>query len=270
MTTTRQDRAIEVLQWVVGLLAFAALVFVLVAAPIIYVSGDREGSLLLALSLFGILAFGAILDMTIGYIWSGTNKGVLGFLRLLWGRIPAYMWFLLAVLYLGGIGTAIWRGATDAMIFESDFAEGAGAGLAAFVIGSLGRFFRPNRLIGHITATILVGVLSIFTMLPKTGPIDISSGLSVYYSNEMHPILSEDINGNRFRAERLLFDPEFRMAAAASVSCENRFDLSMFVRDLWGAEYSHLERKYGRTVADNRSLIQESLRQFRSAGGCRN
>lgn len=269
MTTTKQDRAIEVLQWCVGLAACVALFFVLIAAPIIYVDGDREGSALLVLSLFGILAFGAILDMAISYIWTGTKRGILSFFRLLWGKIPAYLWFFLTVLYLGGIGTAIWRGATDAAIFGQDFSEGVGGALAVFAIGGLGRLFRPNRLIGHIVATALFGIISILVLMPQTAPNETTDSLSEYYSDTMHPLLSENVGERRFRAEELLFDPEFRMAAAASVSCENRPDLSTFVRDLWGADYSHLEWKYGRTVADNRSLVQESLRQFRTAGGCR-
>lgn len=148
MNTTKQDRAIEVLQWCVGLATCAALFFVLVAAPIIYVSGDKESSLILVLSFVGILAIGAILDVVSSYIWSGTKRSVLDFLHLLWGRIPAYFWFFLAILYFGGIGTAIWRGATDSVIFSQDFSEGAGAGLAVFAIGGLGRFFPPKQAYG--------------------------------------------------------------------------------------------------------------------------
>lgn len=121
---------------------------------------------------------------------------------------------------------------------------------------------------GHIVLTVFITILSLFVLLPKTETADASEGLSKYYDNAMYSLLSESMDGNQLGAERLLFDAEFRMAAAASVSCENRPDLSMFVRDLWGANYAYIEGKYGRTVADNRSLIQETLRQFRAAGGC--
>lgn len=268
MNTTKRGRAIEILHWGVGLAACAALLFVLVAAPIFYVDGDTETSVLFALAFLMPLVICAGLYLVGSYIIFGTKKGLLDFFQVVWGKIPVYLWFFLGVLYLGGIGTAFWRGADDAMVFGNDFSEGVGAGLAVFAIGGLGRLFRPNRLMGHVIMTTLIAIISLFFVLPKTEQAKAAGALSEHYSDAMYPLLSRNMDGNRLEAETLLFDPEFRMAAAASVSCENRSDLSMFVRDLWGANYPYLEGKYGRTIADNRSLIQETLRQFRAAGGC--
>jgi hypothetical protein len=47
------------------------------------------------------------------------------------------------------------------MIFGNDFSEGVGAGLAVFAVGTLGRFFRPNKLMGHIVITILIAIISL-------------------------------------------------------------------------------------------------------------
>jgi hypothetical protein len=156
-----QDRAIEVLQWSVGLVACAALLFVLIAAPIFYVDGNSEGLWILALIFLGPLVICAGLYLVGSYIIFGTQKSLLDFFQVIWGRIPAYLWFFLAVLYLGGIVTAIWRGAADTMIFGNDFSEGVGAGLAVFAVGTLGRFFRPNKLMGHIVITILIAIISL-------------------------------------------------------------------------------------------------------------
>jgi len=164
MSMTQKDRAIEVLQWSVGLVACAALLFVLIAGPIFYVDGESEGAAILTLLFLGPLATCAGLYMVGNYVIYGTKKRFLDFFQIIWGKIPAYLWFFLTVLYIWGLGTAIGRGADDAMIFGSDFSEGVGAGLAAFVIGGLGRFFRPNKLMGHIVITILIVIVSLLVL----------------------------------------------------------------------------------------------------------
>lgn len=164
MNMTKQDRAIEVLQWSVGLVACAALLFVLIAGPIFYVNGDSEGAAILTLLFLGPLAICAGLYMVGHYVIYGTKKRLLDFFQVIWGRIPAYLWFFLAVLYIGGLGTAIWRGTNDTMVFGSDFSEGVGAGLAVFAIGGLGRFFRPNKLMGHIVITILIVIIALLVL----------------------------------------------------------------------------------------------------------
>jgi hypothetical protein len=126
-----QDRAIEVLQWSVGLVACAALLFVLIAAPIFYVDGNSEGLWILALIFLGPLVICAGLYLVGSYIIFGTQKSLLDFFQVIWGRIPAYLWFFLAVLYLGGIVTAIWELLSN-LVFEGCWSCGDLVGVCGF------------------------------------------------------------------------------------------------------------------------------------------
>lgn len=164
MNTTKKDRAIEVLHWGIGVTACAALLSVLIAAPIFYVDGDIESLVIVSLIFLGPLGFFAAVYLVGSYIIYGIHKSLLDFFQVIWGRIPAYLWFFLAVLYLGGLGTAIRRGAEDTLVFGNDFSEGVGAGLAVFAIGGLGRLFRPNKLMGHMVITILIAIISLIIL----------------------------------------------------------------------------------------------------------
>ena len=187
---------------------------------------------------------------------------------MVFGKVPQYFGFIFTVLYLGGLLSAVWSGTSDGAIWGDKFAQGVGAASGILLIGSFGRLYRRNKLLGHIVGTIIIGTLALASYQYTNSPKPADTRLSKYYTNDMYSVLSIDVSNDPDAAYLLLMNPEFRKAVVASVNCENRSDLSMFVVDLWGASYMFLDQNYGRAVADSRGLIQENIRAFRSDVEC--
>jgi hypothetical protein len=89
------------------------------------------------------------------------------FVRVVLGDFSSYVWFVLGVLYLGGVGSAIWFGESGRGGFETNFATGVGGALAILALEYLGSLLAPAkyRKAGHVVGTVFVALTSLIVVL---------------------------------------------------------------------------------------------------------
>ena len=157
-------RLFEVVLWIAGIAAASALFVTITVIPALYADGETEGAfivtavaLLIGVSVLGSLWVG-------NYIIYGQKKELRHILGMVWGKLPKYFWFIVSALYIGGILNAFHGTASDAALWFNDFAGGVGAALALLMLGAIGRLYRPNKFLGHVVGTSIIGGLALISL----------------------------------------------------------------------------------------------------------
>jgi len=156
-----KHRLIEVLLWIKNVTAVVALLFALMILPFIHFTESR-GIPLEIWFLFLMIGVGILGALWIGcYVLTGKKASLLETLNMVFGKVPQYFWFIFTILYLGGLLSVVWSGTSDGAIWGSEFAKGVGAALGVLLIGSFGRLYSRNKLLGHIIGTAVVAIFAL-------------------------------------------------------------------------------------------------------------
>ncbi|MEL7012946.1 MAG: hypothetical protein AAFO72_06665, partial [Pseudomonadota bacterium] len=268
----RHRRALDVFIWTWQAVAVCAFIAVAIAVPHIMADDLDDGLGLLA--AYGLAAASVMGGFwAIVYISTGEKMGARDTLKPVIGNMPFYIWFVLGVLYFGGLGYAFWGDSIDpgkhTGMFERDFAKGVGSALVPLALGAFGGLiFWKRKYFGHMVGTVLAVPLVIYGQMQANDLLSSQPYPSDYYSDDASAALTADMMYRFEEASQLLLVPEFREAVVAAIRCEQRTDLSEFVTDLWGSSQTTLREKYGNVVAENRYLIHESVDAFEAQGGC--
>ena len=152
--------------WRIG--ATCWVLFVLVAAAFLFFEENPiDGVGLFFLGLGLSLAFTGLVWVAI-YVTNGLKFDFERlFVRVVLGDFSSYVWFVIGVLYLGGVGTAIWFDGSGGGGFESNFATGVGGALAILALGYPGSLLAPAkyRQVGHVVGTVFAALISLIVVL---------------------------------------------------------------------------------------------------------
>lgn len=156
-----KHRLIEVLLWIKSVTAVLALFFGLMILPFIHFT-ESHGVPLEIWFLFLAIGVGILGALWIGcYVFTGQKASLLETLKMVFGKVPQYFWFIFTVLYLGGLLSAVRSETSDGAIWGDKFAQGVGAALGILLIGGFGRLYRRNKLLGHIVGAVVVAIFAL-------------------------------------------------------------------------------------------------------------
>jgi hypothetical protein len=161
-------RLLRVAAWGWRLAATGCVLYILTAAAYLFVEEDPvDGVGLFFVGLGFSLAFTGLVWVAI-YVTNGLKCDFEKlFVRVVLGDFSTYVWFVLGVLYLGGVGTAIWFDGSGRGAFEANFASGMGGALALLALGYPGSLLAPARYkhAGHVIGTVFVALASLIVVL---------------------------------------------------------------------------------------------------------
>ena len=161
-------RLLKVAAWGWRIGATCWVLFVMVAAALLFVEANPVDGVGLFLFCLGLsLAFTGLVWVAI-YVTNGLKCDFERlFARVVLGDFSSYSWFVIGVLYLGGVGTAIWFDGSGQGGFETNFATGVGGALAVLALGYPGSLLAPAkyRQVGHVVGTVFVALPTLIVAL---------------------------------------------------------------------------------------------------------
>lgn len=171
-----KGRLIEVAVWGWRTVAICmAITVMLIAAVLSTDPRDDEEALLLIAAYSATALILTLLVWVVNYVRSGQKANFLKLMnKIVFGSMPFYAWFVLGVLFCGGLLTTISHNASDSMIRQSHFAQGVGSAFAALLLAAPFWFFAPKGWghVGHMIGTILMAVF-LFVMMPNFLPSNV-------------------------------------------------------------------------------------------------
>jgi len=158
-----RSRLLEVAGWGWRAFAVCLAILVLVGSLFQYLEQNRLEDALILLTAYAAsaLIFNLVVWLMI-YISQGGKAHFFKLLnRVAFGNMPFYFWFVLGVLYFGGLFSALWHDTSDSAVRWMHFSSGLGSAFAALLLGSPFWFFTPKKWshVGHMVGTILMGSL---------------------------------------------------------------------------------------------------------------
>lgn len=146
--------------WVKSIVAIIALIVGVIIFTVAVFETDLDlifefGTIILviALAIYAVVWAG-------NYIVTGQRAGFLHVFQMIFGTPPRYLWFVLVFLYVGGLASAYKSGLSSSSLLWDAFAQGVGASVAIILLGSIGRLYRHDRFIGHVLASVIIGIVA--------------------------------------------------------------------------------------------------------------
>lgn len=162
------QRLVKVAAWLWRIGATCYVLFVLVAAAFLFIEANPiDGVGFFFINLGFSLAFTGLVWAAI-YVAIGLKYDFEQlFVRVVLGNFSSYVWFMIGVLYLGGLGTAIWFDKLGRGGSETNFATGVGGALVILALGYPCSLVAPTkyRREGHFVATVFVALASLIVVL---------------------------------------------------------------------------------------------------------
>ena len=157
-----KQRIIEV---ALGFMNICAALFVFLAVAVITTETSESGgrdflettAVFLTIGLFVL-----VITWGVNYIITARKADFTATYQLIFGIVPPYFWFMCFFAYSWGLVKAILSRVDGSDLFLYTMATGIGNAIGILILGAIGRFYRPNKLLGHFVGTCIV---SIFTLI---------------------------------------------------------------------------------------------------------